>query len=147
MRQYNENTFFTHMKCQDARKVWSHPAGPIEGVKEVFPLAWQRLEGLADAFSSGGDCSFNSSLRDLLDGAVGTAFYADHSDDNDPVAEQVHGIVGDAAMSRALSAHFSSVHGTPIMFGNVCCSSCLVSHPDISDEEVERIQRMAIRIG
>ncbi len=135
------------MKCEDARKVWSHKGGPIEGVKEAFPLAWERLDGLAKAFSLDGQCPFNESLQGLLSGSVHTKFYADHADDKDPVAEEVHGIVGDAAMSRELSRHFTAVYGQPMTFGNVCCSSCLVSHPSIEDEEVRRIQIAAIRIG
>ena len=134
------------MNCVDARKVWSHPEGPIVGIQTVFPEAWKRIHSIAHAFEEGLTNPFNEAVHtDALANGVRSAFYAEHADDNDPVAEQVHGIVGDAAANVLLSKFFSDHCNVPMKFGNACCSSCQAYPTTIGDDELIQIQIATIK--
>ncbi len=131
------------MKCTLARQVWGNESGPIEGLKQQAPEVFERLSGFARGFAEKGNDPFDAQAKKMVgDGP----FLVVHADDNDPVAELVHDVVADAAMSIVLSDYFSNLHGQPMVFGNVCCSGCITQDGTLDNEWIIEIQKAAILI-
>ncbi len=126
--------------------VWSHPEGPIKGVQQVFPEAWKRIHAIAHHFADKKTNPYNDLVQaDAKEMGVNTPFYVEHALDGDPVAEQIHGILGDVAMGKVISKWMSDHCKAPMVLANVCCNGCTSYRPDMPDEEINKMQLAAIK--
>jgi len=134
------------MNCKDARKVWGHPEGPVEGVRKLFPMAFERIHLVAKGFAHKLENPFNAAVqKDAKALGVTSYFYVTHGDDRDPVTEEVHAILGDTAVGQEISHYFSKLFGVSMRLGNICCSGCSGYSGDVTPEEIVAIQKAAIK--
>jgi len=133
------------MNCITAQQVWGHPKGFLEGLKKTCPGVLERIGETINGLVQGLSNPFHESVKRKVGNDVATKFYVTHADDNDPVAEQVHDVIGDAAAKMELEQHFSHMHGQEIVLGNLCCSGCDASFGKHSRNELLAIQNAAVR--
>lgn len=133
------------MKCSDARKVWGHPQGFLEGLRSHFPEVLPRLERIARGLVKGSTNPFHEGVRRKVNLSSPGCTYLEHAEDNDPVAEQVHDVVGDAAANILLGQYFSKMFGQTIVFSNLCCGGCGGDNGRLSEADIIAIQEAAVR--
>lgn len=133
------------MNCKTAQKVWGHPEGFLAGLKEACPGVLNRLTETVEGLVKTKTNPFHASVKRKVGDQVVTPFYVTHADDNDPLTEMVHDVVGDAAAKNELEIYFSELYGQKIVLGNLCCSGCEASFGQHSRAELLAIQNAAVR--
>ncbi len=132
------------MNCNDAKAVWNHKDGFLAGLQAHLPGVLPELERMVTAFVQKNVHPFNQAVQRL----AGTGdYYCEHAlTDTDELANQVHDVVGDVTARTFLQNFFSQKFGQPIVLGNICCSSCVISSDPIEEDLMLRIQMTAVNL-
>ncbi len=131
------------MNCTTAKLVWNHNGGFLQGLQTHLPNVLPELERMVTAFVNGTVHSFNQAVQKVAPGN----YYCEHAiTDTDELAAQVHDVVGDVTARTFLQNFFSKKFGQPIVLGNICCSSCVISGGPIDDDLMYRIQMTAVNL-
>ncbi|OGG61538.1 hypothetical protein A3C87_02725 [Candidatus Kaiserbacteria bacterium RIFCSPHIGHO2_02_FULL_49_34] len=131
------------MDCITARKVWSHPCCPIDGLRTTLPDVMDRLEATVLKYVEMANDPFDRKVKEQV---TAQNFFITHVDDHDPTTERTHSVLGDAAMNLLLSRYFSGKYRQPIVLQNVCCSGCNIHAGDLDEATILQIQRAAVSI-
>ncbi len=134
------------MKCEDAQKVWTHPNGPIEGLKNRFPQAWKYFVEQIEGFIFQTPDPFNDKVHNMVpDGNYRITHRGDEG-----INEQIHDILGDGAITLIIAQWAEQMYGKKILLTNVCCSGCLSNEPPEKSDDFTRhlvsIQKAAVQI-
>ena len=132
------------MKCADAQAVWSHPDGFIAGLKARLPGVLERLEKQTENFKNGVTNPFHEGVKHKA-GEISREFYVEHAEDDDPIARQVHDVVGDTAARLELQAYLKEKFNLEVVLSNLCCSGCGESLGEFSRQEAIAVQNAAVR--
>lgn len=129
------------MDCSTARLVWNHPEGFFAGLNEHLPGVMERLEGVVQAFVDGETNPFDEAVR----AEVGMGgFFTAHAEDDDPVAELIHDVLGDIVARDMIERFFSERYKQPIRLANICCKGCYCDNGELDSDTVLRIQLAAV---
>jgi len=132
------------MNCTTAKAVWNHRDGFLAGLEAELPGVLGELERMVTAFVKKTVHPFNTAVH----AQAGTGgYYCEHAlTDTDELAEQIHDVVGDVTARNFLQNFFSQKFGQPIVLGNICCSSCVISGGPIEENLMYKIQMTAVNL-
>lgn len=140
--------FYPIMDCQTARKTYKGGVFTAEEfaarTRSLFPGVVEYLEQHAQDFGQKKTNPFHAKVIELS--GVSGHCYTVHMEDHDPLAEKVHEVLSDAPSLIFLRQHLSSIAGTPVNVGAICCSGCAFTGADFPEVDIIKLQNAAVQV-